>query len=426
MSTIRLVAGALLGILVGVGCGGGGDKADTGPIGACPGTYSQAYPSEDDPLFCMFPWNETKPELSLTECDEVLENCSTTGATPNFDCLATPTEHPPTPATVTMTGFVDVFSSGPNADGARIQVFRHSQLEGITDIASVTPIATFDIVLDDTTLAGARACPSERDLEGDERFGQGRCAVPDPDAECMGQCDKALNAVDFCHKTTCDDLQRWEIRYTIPNLPTNEFLIVRTVGLDNGGDPEVLNNTWSPLIQYNVFLGTGDTACSTTAECNLDGLDAICSDCIDTTVDPPIYRAKANLLSAQDYLTIPTSAGLSGGIAAGHGGIAGEVHDCDSVRVRHAQVGFEADRVPKVLVFFNGNPVKTLPRLQQINEGSNLLGLYSGLDVDPGPIDLVSVGIKDGALFELNRFSAQVWPDSVSLIRLGGGRPALP
>jgi len=421
MSTIRLVVGGLLVILVGAGCGGG-DSADAGPLGACSGTYSQAFPSEDDAQFCMFPWDVSKPALELTECDEVLENCSTNGTTPNFGCLTTPVDHPATPATVTMTGFVDVFSSGPNADGARIQVFRHNQLDGVTDIDTVTPIASFDVELDDTTLAGARACPAERDLES-EKFGQGRCALPDDNCPA---CDKLLNAVDFCNDTTCDDLQRWEVGYAIPNMPTNELLVVRSVGLDGSGNPETLNNTWAPLIQYNVFMGTGDTACSTTADCELGGLDAVCSDCIDTTVAPPIYRSDANLLSSQDYMTIPTSAGLSGGIAAGHGAIAGEVHDCDSVRVRHAQVGFSVDNLPKVLVFFNGNPVKTLPRLQQINDGSNLLGLYSGLDVDPGPLDVVSVGILAGELIELNRFTAQVWPDSVSLVRLGGGRPAQP
>jgi len=420
----RLAAG--LGVLVavaGLGCGGGdSDKPDAGPAGACVGTYSQAFPSEDDPQFCMYPWDTEKPALALTECDEVLENCSNTGATPDFSCLTMPIEHPATPATVTLTGYVDVFSSGPDADGARVQVFREADLDGVTDIDTVTPIATFDVILDIATLAGARACPSERDLEGDERFGQGRCALPDDD--CTGECDKALDAVSFCHDTTCDDLQRWEVAYSIPNLPTNEFLVIRTVGLDGAGNPEVLNNTWSPLIQYNTFFGAGDAPCSSTAECDAFGLDAVCSDCIDTTVDPPIYRGDVNLLSSQDYLTIPTSAGLSGGVRPGNGGLAGEIHDCNSVRVRHAQVGFEKDRDPEVLVFFNGNPVKTLPRLQQINDGTNLLGLYSFLDITPGTFSVVGVGVHEGALFETNRFSAHVWPDSVTLVRLGGGRPA--
>jgi hypothetical protein len=407
----------VLGLAV-VGCGGDDDKADAAPLGACTGTYSQAFPSEDDAQFCMFPWGTDKPELELTLCEDISENCkpcdgdcATTDTTPDFSCLADPPMGPATPATVTMTGFVDVFSSGPNSDGARIQVFRESQLDGVDDITTVTPIATFDVVLDAATLADARACPVERDLEGDPDFEQGKCSLPDD--TCTGQCDKILDAVEFCHKTTCDDLSRWEVRYTIPSVPTNEFLVIRSVGLDTDGNPQVLNNTWSPLIQYNVFLSTADKACADESD----------TDCIDTSVDPALYRSDANLLSSQDYLTIPTSAGLSAGITPGNGGIAGEIHDCNSIRLGNAQVGFTADRVPRVIVFFNGNPVKTLPSLQQVTKGTNSLSLYAGLDVAPGPIDVVSVGVKDAALFEANRFTARIWPDSITLVRLGGGRP---
>ena len=403
----------ILGVAL-AGCGDGGGGADAGPIGACRGTYSQAFPSEDEPTFCLYPWDTSKPELALTPCDEVSENCAEGDTTPDFSCLTDPIVGPADPATVTLTGFVDVFSSGPDADGARIQVFRQSDLEGVSDFDGVTPLATFDIVLDQTTLAGARACPVERDLEGDPDFEQGKCSMPDD--TCGGQCDKALDAVEFCHSSTCDDLQRWEVRYTIPGVPTNEFLAIRTVGLDDDGNPQPLNNTWSPMVQYNVFLNTADKACTADDD----------NDCIDTTADPPLYRAEVNLLSSQDYLSIPTSAGLSAGITPGNGAVAGEIHDCNGIRIRHAQAGFSKDNVPRVIAFFNGNPVKTLPRLQQINDGTNSLGLYAGLDMDPGVVDVVAVGVRDGALFEVGRFTTRVWPDSVTLVRLGGGRPPQP
>jgi hypothetical protein len=362
------------------------------------------WPTADEPQFCAFPWDESKPALALTECGEVFESCSTDGPTPDFSCVDDPGGNPPAePSTVTLTGFVDVFSSGPNADGARIQVFRQSQLAGATDIDAVTPLASADVVLDTTTLVVARACPKEKD------FMQGQCVVPT--ADCGGGCNKTLDAVSFCWETSCEDLQRWEVRYAIANIPTNEFLIIRTVGLDDGGAPQVLNNTWSPLVQYNVFLRTDDRAC-TNAEDN---------ECLDATGTPALYQANVNLLSSQDYLTIPTSAGLSAGITPGHGAIAGEVHDCNRLRVRHAQIGFSI--APRVLVYFNGNPVKTLPRLQQIQEGTDPLSLYSGLDIPAEPVAVVAIGVADGALREIGRFSARVWPDSVTIIGLGGGRP---
>src|SRR5277367_3198422 len=65
---------------------------------------------------CFFP-----PTMAAarTQCDDVTEYCDTTGvATPNLTCLTSPM--PPTPgsapATVTLTGFVHVFSIGPDSN----------------------------------------------------------------------------------------------------------------------------------------------------------------------------------------------------------------------------------------------------------------------------------------------------------------------
>jgi hypothetical protein len=362
----------------------------------------------------MRDWDTTKPAIQQTLCGDVFENCSQSGTTPNFACIDNPPGAPPaTPATVTMTGYVDVFSSGPNSDKARIQVFKESDLAGVTDITTVTPLATYDITLDNSTLTEARACPKERSFISENQI---ECTPPDPDQDCAGGCDKLLNAGQFCFGGVCHDLQRWEIVYSIPNIPTNEFLVVRTVGLDDQNNPQPIGNTWAPMVQYNVYLATNDAACA-------DDQDR---DCIDTSGSPAIYRSDVNLISAQDYMTIPTSAGLSGGIPAGHGAIGGEVHDCDGIRLTGVQVGYERDREPGVVVYFNGNPVKTLPRLQQFSMGTNSLSLFSGLDLEPGPVTLVAVGVHEGALKEVGRFRAQVWPDSVTLVRLGGGRPAQP
>jgi hypothetical protein len=284
-------------------------------------------------------------------------------------------------------------------------VFRASQLDGVDDASTVTPMAVVDVVLNATTVVDARACPKEKD------FMQGQCVVPSDD--CGGQCNKEVGAGQFCYATQCEDLQRWEVEYEIPDIPTNEFLVIRTVGLDANGDPQIIGNTWAPMFQYNVFLATNDRACS----------DSEDRDCIDTVPAPPVYQSDVNLLSSQDYQTIPTTAGLSAGISPGNGAFAGEVHDCDSSRVQHAQVGFTAGRTPRVLVYFNGNPVSTLPRLGQAALGTNTLSLYSGLDLTPGAVDLVAIGVEGGALREVGRFTAKVWADSVTLVRLGGGRP---
>lgn len=398
-------------------CGGdNGSGADAAPTGPCvrSSSLSMPWPSEADPQFCMRAWDNTKPAAELTECGDVFENCSGSGTAPDFACIDNPPGQPPaTPDTVTLTGYVDVFSSGPNSNQARIQVFRQTDLDGVTDITTATPIATQDIVLDMTTLAEARACPKERSFISENQV---ECTPPDPDQDCAGGCDKLVNAGQFCFDGTCHDLQRWEITYSIPNIPTNEFLVIRTVGLDDQGNPQPTGNTWAPMLQYNAYFATNDPACVDTED----------RDCIDTSGTPAIYRSDANLISAQDYMTIPTSAGLSGGIPPGHGAVGGEIHDCNGIRITHAQIGYERDREPGVVTYFNGNPVKTLPRLQQFGDGTNSLSLFSGLDLSPGPVDIVAVGVHEGALKEMGRFRAQVWPDSVTLVRLGGGRPARP
>jgi hypothetical protein len=406
---LRLGVLLVLSSMVGAGCGDDASGTDSGPSGPCAGALSMAWPSNDDPQFCMLAWDETDPAIALTECGEVFESCSDSGPVPDLTCVDDPPgPGPADPATVTLTGFVDVFSSGPNADGARIQVFRADTLEDAGSIDAVTPLAQYDIGLDAGTLVEARACPKETS------FMQGQCVVPTDD--CSGQCDKVLGAGTFCYQTVCEDLQRWEVRYAIPDLPTNEFLVIRTVGLDSQGNPQATGNTWSPLYQYNVYLATNDRACATDSD----------TDCIDTTVTPALYRSEVNLLSSQDYMTIPTSAGLSAGVTPGHGALAGEVHDCDSSRIQHVQIGFERGRIPRVLAYFNGNPVKTLPRLQQAALGTNLLSLYAGLDIPPGPVSVVAVGVDNGALREVGRFRARVWPDSTTLVRIGGGRPPQP
>ena len=58
---------------------------------------------------------------SRTACGDVTEFCDKTStAAPNLACLATPKQNPAGPATVTVTGFIHVFSSGPNANGVSV------------------------------------------------------------------------------------------------------------------------------------------------------------------------------------------------------------------------------------------------------------------------------------------------------------------
>jgi hypothetical protein len=388
-------------------CGGGesGPRADAG---ACPNPLTLAGPSEDDPQVCARP---PAQEAARTQCGDVKEDCDTSGVTrPNLSCLTDPPPVlPPDPATVTLQGFADVFSNGPSADGVRVEVFRASDITpAVTDLSQIAPIASTDLVLDATTVLDARACPQENN---DPEELRGDCVVPDTD--CTG-CDVAVNAPDFCYKTQCYPMQRWEVFYSIPDVPTNTFLVLRTIGLSGGAvDPD--NVTWAPLVQYNVFLSTADDACV---------FDPYKGDenCLDQSPAIPVYRLNVNLLSRSDYETIPITAGLSGGVEEGHGGVAGEIHDCDDIRIEFAQIGY--DPIPLRPIYFNGNPVTTLPDLGRAITGTDQLGLYAGLDLPPGEIHLAALGLVDGAVTLLGEFTARIFPNTVTTVGLNGGKPA--
>lgn len=386
-------------LLVGSACGGGGaDRPDAGACPVQPLTY--AWPSEDDPQVCARP---PTTEVRRTQCGNVDEDCANDGvATPQLDCLAgPPVNPPPDPATVTLTGYADVFSSGPDSDGARIQVYEAAALAGVTDFSQATPIATYDLKLDATTVAEARACPQKTD-EPEQLHG--RCVQPE--TTCAA-CPRALDAVDFCWSGSCWPLQRWEVRYAIPNVPTNKFLVIRTIGL-LGGSPNPAHETWAPLVQYNVFLSTAERTCQSAEDEN----------CMDMGA-PPVYRMNVNLLSRGDYQSIPQTMGLSAGITPGHGAVAGEVHDCSDVRLEFAQVGYS--RLPLKIAYFNGNPVKTLPQLGR-TEGTDAMGLYAGLDLTPGPLRVEAIGLVGGSVVSLGAFEAQIWPDAVTVIGINGGK----
>jgi hypothetical protein len=388
-------------------CGGGGGNGGGPDAGACASPLTLAWPSEADPQVCSRPPTQ---EAVRTQCGDIQEDCDDTGVVePNLACLTSePPVLPPDPATVTLTGYADVFSSGPDSNGARIEIYRAADIgDEVTDLAAVTPLATHDLVLDETTVATARACPSSRtdpeDLRGD-------CITPDTDC---ASCDVALDAVDFCYQTVCYELQRWEIEYSIPGIPTNTDLVIRTIGL-TGGAPDSAHATWAPIVQYNVFFSTADPAC-------VDDPYRADENCLDEAQATPRYRFNVNLLSRSDYETIPVTAGLSGGVPLGRGAVAGEVHDCDDIRVEFAQIGY--DPVPNRPIYFNDNPVRTLPDLARADLGTSALALYSGLDIAPGPLHVVAIGLVDGVPTSLGEFRGRIWPDSVTIIGINGGKP---
>jgi hypothetical protein len=347
---------------------------------------------------CLFPPTTTP---ARTQCGDVTEFCDTTGrVAPNLDCIATPKVPPAGPAMVTLTGFVHAFSSGPDSKGVSIAVYDATALRAAGNPAAATPIATLAMTALDASM---RACDSD---------GTKGCTIPSTTGCTLPVCADGLGGHPdnnkYCRdnggSTECRDRLRWEARYSLPNIPTNKQLVIRSTGPN--GTPD---QTWATIFAWNVFLSTGDPACT----------DPNQTDCID--VPSGTYQLNVNALSQADYVLIPQTAGLSGGLPAGQSAVAGEVHDCDNIRVSGLVVGVQP--TPSRFTYFNGNPVKTLPDPSRL--ATDQLGLYAALSIPPGATSVVAAGLTaaGGTLTSYGTFDALAFPDSVAVVNVNGGKP---
>ncbi|MSP63996.1 MAG: hypothetical protein EXR72_27370 [Myxococcales bacterium] len=358
----------------------------------------------------------TKPTVDAvrTKCGDVTEFCDKAGAPkPNLACLtAAPKMRPATPDKVTLTGFVHPFSSGTSNSTVTIQVFKAADLIGGADpdqAPQVVPATTVDFVPGAAKdFAKFRACDTDPQI-GCVPIAPAACKAP----ACSDGLEGRSDDKKYCHLVNntpaCDPRLRWEPRFAIAGLPTNTPLVIRTSGKEAKADP-----TWAVLVTWNVYLASDDRSCSG---------DPQATDCLDTSdMAAPKYQLNVNVLSQADYGNIPNVAGLSGGISRGLGAVAGEVHDCDNFRLGNIQVGVKpaGDR----FTYFNGNPYNTLPDSGRASSGTDRLGLYAALNVKPGKVEVEGAGLVDGQMVSVGKFSAVLYPDSVAVLNINGGKPS--
>jgi hypothetical protein len=281
--------------------------------------------------------------------------CDETAATgpPNLDCFMPGSYRPRGEVQmVTIHGIVDVFGNGGDADQILVEIYE----EGAD--------GTLGTLLGMATSSTASTC-SETEDEIDN--------------------DMVIGTRDLGY-------------YTIPNIPTETPLIVKTSGA---------SDFWRDLYSYNIqFLN--------------DEIDtgAAGTPCADAPAGPRvIYDART--LSRGDYDSIPLAAAV-GIITSGNGALAGEIHDCDDIRVSNASVGVFP--LPVALSYFNDNPSNPLPEMSRT--GTSLLGLYAALDLPPGPTDVAAVGLFGGEVVSLGWYRARVFPNSVTAVTLRGLRPS--
>lgn len=391
-----VLLGTLLGALVLPGCSAddSGNDNNTNQGLSCLSHFT----TSESGLTCVY---DTLSETTRTPCggqDGIWEDCDDTGTTaPDLSCLGVPDNPPANPPMVTLTGFLEVFSAGEEPTDIRVQVYDPADLVGVIRIDSSVPtIAEVTIVVADLEAdiaAGvARACFAESD-----NIAEFSIECPVPTSDCGGSCLDELSGTDFCYNGSCYDRRRYEGRYEIPNIPTHQPLVIRTLGSDGYDDV-----TWGVMAQVNIYLRTTDAEYNET-----EGT----------------YELNANVISRQDWLKIPQTMGLSGGMSSGFGAIAGEVHDCSGVRLLGAQVGLYPQS--PYFAYFNGNPIDTVPLTAQRALGTNSLSVYAEFELPSGEMVVEAWGLINGTPTLLGSHLTFVFQDSVTVLSINDGKPTV-
>jgi len=210
-----------------------------------------------------------------------------------------------------------------------------------------------------------------------------------PTGELGARIGNAVVTPDSCTATgeasdceDCPDETRYECDYVYEGVPTETPLAVKTSG-----------SSWQSLIAYNIYVPTSDL---------VDGG----------------YEYDPRALATDDYGVIAQAA-IGGPITTGNGAIAGEVHDCDNVRVLNAVADVNVNK--KALVYFTSNEDDPLPEAGAL--GTSRLGLYAALDVPSGPAVVAAAGLVNGQVVALGEHKVWVYPDTVTSLTFRGLRP---
>ncbi|MBI5514394.1 MAG: hypothetical protein HY909_11535 [Deltaproteobacteria bacterium] len=308
----------------------------------------------------------TRYPLARTRCDDTIrrEYCvEAMGTAPNLGCFAPGAVTPGESRRVTMYGTFKVFGNGGDSHHVRITVYR--------PMADGSPGEMLGSTVSDIEAPG--------------------------------------NATEDVYSPSRDRViqTRRLGAYQLPNIPTETELLVVTEG-----DPADM--TASALFShriydYNIMLRN--------AEVDMPAAPM--------GVPGPAVRFDPRVLSNSDWQAIPSAATLVTGIPQGHGVLAGEVHDCDNVRLANAMVSSE----PRQLwsggtVYFSENDTNPLPDMSRNGRGTSLLGTYALLDMGPGPTTVAAVGVDTtGRLQHLGSYRARIYPDSVTVVTFRGLRP---
>jgi hypothetical protein len=320
-------------------------QAEDSNLKQCAGCTAMQSCTPQAPVEACCTWTAV-PDAPLARPAQPLHRYYQSGA-PDLSCLAS-APSAGTSQMVTLTGYVWLFASGLDSSGVKVEVFKENNPN--TDgsigamVGSYTTKMTDPAYPQDTTWSSK--CPSG-----------------------------------------CQFRQ-----YTIPNVPTETALIIKTSDTGSG--------MWATLYDYNVFFAS-------------------------SAVSNGMVTYDATAAAATDLGVVAGTVGLTPDSSKGM--LAGEVHDCADVRVSGATVGTSVP--PEGQVFYlTGNEGNPLP--DQSAHATSDLSLFGGINYPTGtPIRVTAVArdpAASGKDLMLGTYVVQVYPGAVTALALRGRRPWQP
>ncbi|MBL8602924.1 MAG: hypothetical protein JNK72_13450 [Myxococcales bacterium] len=316
---------------------------------------------------CVAPPGRTEP-MARTNCDDTRrrEFCQTAAAAPNVSCFER-ANYPTAGASerVTLWGSVKVFGNGGDSNHIRVTVYR----------------------------VGADGMPGEM-------LGTSLASLTHPAA-----------ASEDVYSPSGDQVvsTRRLGGYEIANIPTETELLVVAEG--DPSDPIAAGNFSHKVYDYNLLLRNREIDAET-APAGVGGTRRV--------------RFAPRVISNADWASIPSTSGLTAGITAGRGALAGEVHDCDDVRLSNVTIDSQPRRAwDGPVVFFSENDTNPLPDVSRELRGTSILGTYALLDMDPGPVTVSAMGYGSdrSTVLHVGSARARVFPGAITVVTLRGLRP---
>jgi hypothetical protein len=200
------------------------------------------------------------------------------------------------------------------------------------------------------------------------------------------EADCTTTGVATPDEDTCGTV--FECKYEYPGVPTETELVFKTYSTSS----PVL---WAPIYEYNVYAFESDEGVATGT-----------------------WTHDVRALAQDDYGVIAQAA-IGNPVTQTHGVLAGEVHDCGNVRLINATVDIDTDKV--ATTYFTNDEAHPLPDRTAL--GTSTLGLYSALDIKPGPVTVAASGLVGGELVSVGFFRARIFEDSVTSVTFRGLRP---